>query len=396
MFAKVSGYVQKWNVDRGDHVRKGQILAELWVPELEEELRQKEALIEQAAAQLAQAREAEKAAESAHKSAAAQIEVAQANRESLVAREKRTQKQYQRLQRVGASVLDHEQVEEAQLGYETAKASVIEAEARIKAAQATRDEARAKWSKAGSDVRAAEAARKVAEKNRDFVKAKVQYMHLLAPYDGMVTQRSVNTGDFVREATAGIDKPLYTVRRTDRMRIVVEVPENEVDWVEKGTAGQIRVPKLPGQIFVGEVARISWSLDASTRTLRAEIDLDKPDTRLRPGMYVYATLSTKRTDLLTLPRSAVATEGDVTSGYQSYCYQVESNKARRLTIELGPADRNRVAVLRKQSRPGGPWEPITGEEQIVQSNLKDVREGSLLRVADDPREPAIRQREESH
>jgi multidrug resistance efflux pump len=293
------------------------------VPELGEELKQKEALMEQAAAQVAQAREAEKAAESAYQSAAAQVEVARAGREILLARQKRTAMQYQRLERVGASVLDREQVEEAQLAYETARASVAEADARIKAAGAARDEARAKWSKAASDVRAAEAAHKVAEKNRDYVKVQVQYRRLRAPYDSIVTQRGINTGDFVRVGTPGMDRPLYTVRRTDKMRVIVQVPENDARWVDKGTAARLRVAKLPGQTFSGEVARISWALDSSTRTLQVEIDLSNAEGRLRPGMYVYATLSADLAEGLTLPRSAVATEGDITRGYSSYCYEVQ-------------------------------------------------------------------------
>jgi RND family efflux transporter MFP subunit len=377
LFAKVAGYVEKWNVDRGDHVKKGQVLAELWVPELEEELQQKEALIEQAEAQLTQAREAATAAEAAYKSAASQVEVAEANRQILLARQKRTEMQYQRLQRVGGSVLDREQVEEAQLSYETARAGVKEAEARIQAAQAVRDENKAKWNKAISDVRAAEAARKVAEKNRDYVKAQVQYMRVPAPYDGMVTQRNVNRRDFVQTAAAGKDRPLYVISRTDLMRIVVQVPESEADWIEKGTAARIRVPALRGPAFTDPVARISWSLESGTRTLRAEIDLRNPDGRLRPGMYVYATLSTEQSAGLTLPRSAVRTEGEVTRGYQSYCFQVEDGVARRLAVELGPGDEQHVEVLAKRPRAGGTWQPFTGAEEIVR-DASAVREGQAV------------------
>lgn len=378
VFAKVAGYVNEGWKDRGDTLRKGEILATLWVPELVDELKQKESLIEQAEAAIAQAREAEKAAEAAYKSAVAQVEVAEANRQVLLARQERTHKQYARLERVGSRVLDREQVEEAQLGYETAKAGVIEAEAKIKAAQAMRDEAKAKWSKAGADLRAAEVNRKVAEKNRDYVKDQVGYMRLPAPYDCVVYQRNINTGDFVQMATNGVGKPLYIVHRTDLLRIFVQVPETDAGWVQKGAEARLRVQALPGRTFTGRVARISWSLDPTTRTLRAEIDLPNPDRRLRPGMYTYATLRTDLPDVLTLPRSAVATEGDVTRGYQTYCYQVEDGKLRRLSIELGAGDTERVEVRRKQTRPGGPWEEFTGKEEIVRGNLKEVRDGQRV------------------
>jgi hypothetical protein len=90
-------------------------------------------------------------------------------------------------------------------------------------------------------------------------------------------------------------------------------------------------------------------------------------------------LSAELADVLTLPRSAVATEGEVTRGYHSYCYQVRDGQARRLPLELGAGDNARVEVLKKQPRPGGSWESVTGKEEIVQS-VKDVRDGQRVRV----------------
>jgi RND family efflux transporter MFP subunit len=201
----------------------------------------------------------------------------------------------------------------------------------------------------------------------------------MAPYDGVVTHRHVNIGDFVRAATSSKEGPLYVVRRTDLLRVFVQVPESDTDWVRKGASARIRVPKLSGQAFNGTVARTSWAVDPDTRTLRAEIDLPNSDGRLRPGLYVHATLSVNLPDVLTLPRSAVATEGEVTRGYHSYCYQVEDGTAHRLPLELGPGDKERIEVLRKQIRPGGSWEPVTGKEEIV-LNGKDVRDGQRVRV----------------
>src|SRR5262249_49930538 len=74
-----------------------------------------------------------------------------------------------------------------------------------------------------------------------------------------------------------------------------------------------------GPELVGEVERTSYSLDRTARTLLAEIDLPNPEDRLRPGMYAYATLTAEHPDALTLPTSAVGTQGDVTQGYQTYC-----------------------------------------------------------------------------
>lgn len=380
VFAKIAGYVNEGWKDRGDTLRKGQTLATLWVPELVDELKQREVLIEQAEVAITQARELVTVAEKTYNSAVAQIEVAEANRLMQLARQKRTHSQYLRLERAGSGVLDKDSVEEAQLGYETAKAGVSEAEAKIKAAQAMRDEAKAKWNKAVADLRAAEVNRKVAEKNRDYVKNRVGYMHLLAPYDCIVYQRNVNTGDFVQAATNGAGKPLYVVHRMDKMRIFVHVPETEAAWVQKGTEARLRVQALLGRTFTGRVERISWSLDPTTRTLRAEIDLPNPDGRLRPGMYAYAALSSDLPNLLTLPRAVVVTEGDMTRGYLSYCYQVVDGKAHRLPIELGAGDSQRVEVLRKQTRSGGPWEPFSGDEAIVRRELSVLKDGQAVQL----------------
>jgi RND family efflux transporter MFP subunit len=385
VFAKIAGYVKEGWKDIGATLRKGEALAELSAPELVDELQQKEALIEQAVVAIAQAREAVTIAEKAYHSSVAQVEMAEANRQMLHARHERARLQHERLQRVGTSVLDQENVEEARLGHETARAGLTEAEAKIKASQATRDENKARWSKVEADLRAAEVNRKVAEKNRDCVKDQVAYLRLTAPYDCLVTQRNVNTGDFVQTGTANKDRPLYTVRRTDLMRVVVQVPEIEAGWVEKGAVAALRVPALRGQTFTGRVARVSWSLDPTMRTLRAEVDLANTTGQLRPGLYAYATLSTDTPDVRTLPRSAVRTEGEVTRGYETHCYQVVDGKARHLRIETGSEGGGRVEVLKKQvppAEPGKPpqWVDFTGEERIVKDQAAGLKDGQAVTI----------------
>ncbi|HWG47806.1 MAG TPA: efflux RND transporter periplasmic adaptor subunit [Gemmataceae bacterium] len=380
IFAKIAGYVRKWNVDIGDPVRKDQILAELSVPELEVELEQKNSLIQLAGEQVEQAWKAAAAAEAALKSAEAQIKEADAGQERAVADHKRTKSQSDRLARAGQSgVIDKESVEENRLGFEAARASLSQAEARVLTARALRDESKAKWDKILADVRVAKANGEVARKNHEYVKAQLQYTRLLAPYDGVVSTRNINTGDFIQSMASKERKPLYIVQRIDRMRIFVQVPETDAHWVQTGIAARIRVQALPNRTFTGPVTRISWSLDPTARTLRAEIDLPNPGGRLRPGMYAYATLTADLPAAWTLPRSAVVTEGDVTRGYQTYCYQVEDGKARRLLIERGTGDSERIEVLKKQTRANGPWEPFTGTEEIVKANVSQVRDGQVVR-----------------
>jgi hypothetical protein len=171
-------------------------------------------------------------------------------------------------------------------------------------------------------------------------------------------------------------------------QVQVEIPPYQMDSAAalgmvplKGKSGKplllrdladIRPGTMPG-----EYDRYNMKRQVS---LAVEIDLPNANGPLRPGMYAYASLSADLTDVLTVPRSAVATEGDVTRGYQTYCLQVEDGKVRRLPIELGPGDGERVEVLRKQVRAGGPWEQFNGKEQIVRGNLSRVCDGQAVRT----------------
>jgi multidrug efflux pump subunit AcrA (membrane-fusion protein) len=390
VFSKLAGYVQKWHVDRGDHVKKDDVLAELRVPEMEVEVKQKEALVQQADAEIKQATETATAAEANLKSAEAKVKEAESSRLRATAEYKRAKSQHERLARVGSNgVLDKDAVEEARYGFEAAEAGLEEVEARIKSAKAARDESAAKFGKAKADVTVAEAHLAVAKENRDQAKTLLQYAKLTAPYDGVITRRNVNTGDFVQPATGMKAEPLYVVERRDQVRLVVEVPEADAGWVKKGAKGHFRVQVLKGQEFTGEVARTSYALDRMARTLIAEIDLPNPKDQLRPGMYVSAAITAEHPDVMTLPASAVMTQGDVTQGYQSYCFLFADGKVHRTPVELGARGTDRVEVLKKQVRSAkvgeeGTWENFTGQEAVVRANLFGLSDGQAVTLA--PRE----------
>ncbi len=377
LLAKISGYVKAGWKDRGAYLSKGQMLAELWVPEREVDQRHKEALLRQAESEIKQARQAVTVATAAYKSAEAKVAESEAKLQAGQARYKRMKSQYDRMSQMH-QVVNKENIEEAQLGYFTARANLAEAEAAVKFAQAFQVESKARWDKAEADFRVAEDRRDVAREERDYSHTMLEYSHVTAPYDCVVTQRHVVTGDFVQPATNGQSKPLFVVHRTDLMRVFVQVPEMESSWVQKGVSANIRVQALGGRMLPGQVARISWSVDGGTRTMRAEIDLSNEGGRLRPGMYAYVTLNAEIPDLLALPLSAVAKEGDVTSGYQTYCCEMRDGKPRRLRIETGASDERRVHILRKQLPPqssaeSARWSEFTGSEII----LRDYPRGSI-------------------
>jgi multidrug efflux pump subunit AcrA (membrane-fusion protein) len=370
--AKIPGYVHKWLVDIGDVVKQGQVLAELWVPELEAEVKQKDAQVQQAAKALTTAQAQVITADALVREAEAGLRRAEAARNYW-------QSQSERFARLTKNdVLDKQTQEETQNQFRAAAASLQEVQAKVTSARANHAEKEAARAKAEADVRAAEA-------DRQRVAALAGYAKLTAPYGGVVTRRNVNTGQFVQPATSPKGDVLFVVERADPVRVFVAVPEADAAWVRDGVAALVRVQVLPGQEFKGAVTRSSWSLDRTTRTLLAEIDLPNADGRLRPGMYAYATLTAERPDVLSLPASAIVTEGDVNRGYQTYCYEVADGKGRRLLVEVGAGDGTRVEVLQKQippSHPGGPprWVNFTGQEQIVLNDAAALKDGEAVKV----------------
>jgi multidrug efflux pump subunit AcrA (membrane-fusion protein) len=210
----------------------------------------------------------------------------------------------------------------------------------------------------------------------------------------VVTQKNIDTRKFVQPATGTQADVLYVIERTDIVRIFVSVPETDADWVREGAPATVRVQALQGQEFKGKVTRTAWSVNRTTRTLLTEVDLPNPEVpklgrRLRPGMYAYATIDAEWPDVLTLPASAVLTEGDVNVGYQNFCYLVEDGRVKRTQIEIGPRNDQLVEVLKKrvaETKAGeGPrWEAFTGTEQIVRGDLAGLKDGQAVSLAQKP------------
>jgi RND family efflux transporter MFP subunit len=363
LHAKIAGYVEIVRVDIGDRVDKGQVLAELSVPEMVEELNRKEALLAQAKAEAKQAEAALAAAKANVKTTAALVKEAEAGRDRADALVARWKSEYERLQKVKQTI-DQQQLEETRYQLKAAEATRAEVEAKVESAKAARDESTAKRDKAEADVSAANARQGVAEAARDREKALLDYAKVRAPYAGVVTRRNVDTGHFLQPNAANKGEALFMVMRSDKVRIFVDVPETAAPLVGKDTPARIRVQALTGQDFKGTVTRTSWALDPKARTLRAEIDLDNPDGKLRPGMYAYATLTVERDKTMSLPASAVVIQPSGT-----FCFRVVDGKARRMPIEIGLSGGGWIEVLRKQSKPskdGEPvWEEFTGKEEIV-------------------------------
>jgi RND family efflux transporter MFP subunit len=344
VFARITGYVGTWDpaIDIGRAVHKGQVLAKLSVPEMEVELKQKDAAVRQAAAEVGQAK-------AAALTATAQLA--------------RARSQYERLKRVGrGGLLDQENVEEVRLGYEAAKAGL---------------------EKANADVTAAEARKEVAEANRDYAQTMLEYARIRAPFDGVVTQRNVNVGDFVLPAGTGAKgQPLFVVSQMDPVRVFVNVPGADAAWIKDGDKVSLRLQGAGGELFEGKVTRNARSLDPRARTLRTEIDLPNPSGKLLPGMYVQASITVRHAGVWALPAGSVRTEGD-----QTFCFVVENGKALRTPLQVGLRGDGLVEVLKKEqqvrtgpSRQKPRWADIRGDEEVA-ADPAQLRDGEPVRRA---------------
>jgi HlyD family secretion protein len=389
LFARIAGHVQKVRVDSGDRVKgprfdsagkqieQGQILAELWVPEMEEELKQKKALVAQAQAEVEQAVAAEEAAQANVASARALVAEAKAGRERVQANYDRwkTQLLYEQ-DLVKRDLFDKQSFEITRNQYKAADASRSEIEAKVGSAEAAEKESEAKRHKAKADIAAARSRVQVAQAEQGRVAALLGYNKIRAPYDGVITSRTIHTGYYLTGTAA---KPLFVIARTDIVRIIAEVPEADAVLITDGAPARVRCQVIKDQEFVGKVTRSSWSLDAKTRTLRVQIDLPSSDC-LRPGMYAYVTFEIESPKTFALPASAVLTQGD-----ETICYRVEQGKAIRTPIRIGARNSQFVQVLKKQTRADAAealaWRDLSGQEEIVATGAASLTDGQPVPVS---------------
>jgi RND family efflux transporter MFP subunit len=382
--ARISGYVLSVAKDIGDPVAKDDVLAELSVPEMDEELNQKKALVKQAEARLEQARKLADAAAAHLESAKAKVKEAEASRLRAAAERLRAESQYERMKK-SSSVISRDAIDETRLGAEAARAAVAEVEAKVKSAEAAQRESAAKLATAKADIGVAEANLRVARAAEGRVAALVGYATLKAPFAGVVTRRHIDEGHLLHPSE-GNDKgePVFVVAQTDPVRIFVDVPENDAVLITDGARAVVRVQALKGQEFSGTVTRSAWSLDPRSRTLRTEIDLPNPNVRdaagrlqpgrLRPGMYAYATITVERANVLAVPASAVVTQGD-----HSFCYRLEGDKAVRTPIQVGFRDGDRIEVVKKTVGKEGGWVDFTGEEEVI-VNAAGLSDGQAVSI----------------
>jgi RND family efflux transporter MFP subunit len=250
VYARATGYIAKRNVDIGDHVKKGELLAELAVPEIDDQISQNEATLEQLKAAVQQAQ------------ANATLAQATWGRDKPLLRD--------------GWVTGHQ----GDIDLQTVKAD----EAAVSVAQA--------------NVAAQERLLSVLHQNRD-------YASVVAPFDGVITQRNVDVGSLV-QGNANTGTFMFEIMQKDVIRVWVYVPQDTAFGIAPGVDAIVRVPELPDREFAGRITRISDALQSGTRTLLTEIDIPNPDGALASGIYCSVELKVPRkTPSLLVPADAI-------------------------------------------------------------------------------------------
>ena len=267
LHAKVTGYIRKINIDIGDHVRAGQVLAVLEVPELAAQVQGADASIRHSQDEVVRAQNEvtrDEASHAALHAAAARLKQASDSRPGLVA---------------------EQELDDALAKDRAAEAQVEAAKSALSAARQQLD---------------------VAKANHLQVSAMSDYSRITAPFDGVVTWRYSDTGALVQAGTsAGNAQPVVKIAQVNLLRLRVPVPESLAATVHEGQLANIRV-QATGEQFTGKVTRFTDALDRTTRTEQVEIDVPNRNSRLAPGMYADVVLQVeKHSDALLVPIQAL-------------------------------------------------------------------------------------------
>lgn len=350
LVAKVGGYLEAIHVDIGDEIKKGQVLAELFIPEMDKELEQRTAEVARAKARVEQARAAIRQAEAAIDEAESQRAEKQAELTLRTAEHKRVSRLVER------SALQEQLLDEARFQLDAAEASLSTVNARVRTAEANLERAQ-------RDLESAQAEVEVAEAQRARVETMLGYAKITAPFDGVVTKRWVHPGAYIHAAEHSNQvTPLLSVANVDHVRISLDLPMAEVKTLQRGCRVLFdRINVLPDERIEGQIARFAESLDRTSRMMRVEIDLPNPERKLRPGYYGYVTVflqEHKQTPVV--PSSAIVTQGN-----EAFVYVVDDGMVQKRAVQ--PVYQDGIVV--------GVGNGLRAGELVVRAGGGELRDG---------------------
>src|SRR5215469_13157342 len=291
IYARSSGYLKKWYVDIGGRVKAGQLLAEIEAPEVDQQVLQAKAALDQAEAALEQAR--------------ATYQQGKTNEELA----RVTAERWKNLAARGA--VSRQENDQYQAQYQAALANTEALQKAIAAAE--------------SNVSSSKANVARLEQMQGFEQVK-------APFDGVITARNTDVGALINSGNGGAAQELFHMAATNRLRVYINVPQIYSRSAIPGVAADLTLDEFPGRHFTGTLVRTAEAIDANTRTLLTEISVDNTSGALLPGAYaqVHLRLPTAAPSLV-LPVNALI--------FRSQGMQVavlrEGDKADLVPVTLG-------------------------------------------------------------
>jgi RND family efflux transporter MFP subunit len=307
VFARTSGYIEKRYVDIGDRVKAGALLADITAPELDHQIAQAKATLAQDQASLQQT---------------------QASRDLADVTNGRDSKL------VKQGWLTLQQGDNDRLTLAAQKAAVGVAQ---------------------SNIAAQEAQIRILEQEK-------AYQRVVAPFDGVITQRNIDNGSLVQSGSTF----MFTLMHPDVIRTQVYVPQDEAFGLGPGVDAVVRVPEIPGRTFPGKVTRIASALQPGSRTLLTEIDVPNPDGALSPGIYCTIELFIPRkTPSMIIPSDAVVFDRD---------------GLHVAVVENGSAHLKKIAIVRDFGTEVEVHDGVKPGDQVILNPMVNLVEGSKVAV----------------
>ena len=344
LYPRVQGFVEWIGVDRGSTVRAGQLLVRLSAPEFGSQRSEAEARVGGAQAQKLEAE--------------AQVSSVRAQRAEAQARLAASAATYNRLKAASATpgVVSGNELENAQ--------RVMEADqARLKAYDDNEKVALAQV-RASSEN---EAALRAAVRS---VQTTESYLKIVAPFDGVVTDRFAHKGSLAGPAGAAAAQPVLRLQQVSRLRLLVPVPEALATAVRAGSRVNFTVPAFPGETFTGTIARIGGSVDPRTRTMPVELEVANPRHRLAPGMFPQVVWPSERLhpSLLVPPSSVTVTTE------RTFVIRIHEGVARWVDVKRG------VSVNQQGIDLVEVFGDLAPGDQIVLRGTDELREGTRVQI----------------
>lgn len=341
-------------VDIGTPVRAGDVLARISVPESEKQVQQDTADVARVESKVEQMTAAVATAEADLGAASAGVAFAQAELKSKTSYRAYREKQRDRIKDlVARNALERKREEEEEDQTQAAVSAELAATEAVNAAKQKEAAAAARVKQAKADLKYAQSEVAVAKARLEKSQTLLAYTVIRSPYTGVVTRRTHHPGDFVRSAEAGGERvPVLTVERTDLMRVVVQVPERDVPFVDVGDPAVVVVDAHAGTVTFKsagadrvEISRTAASEDPHTRMMRVEVDLTNPDGKLlRRGMYGRATLllQTGSPSAVRVPSSALVGKAE---GGNATVRVVRDDVVHVVTVKYGADNGTDVEIL---------------------------------------------------